>query len=154
LIWLYSLPSEKRAGAALAKLHIALGVAAPFLRHRPQVSLVRSRTGLPRSSTMGRKPICASTSAAKMPQGPKPTTTGRSLAGRAGANRRVGSMSGVGPMCGCLPALPAGGLVRGIGQRHIDDVHHHQLGLAGVEAALEDVGEDQSNRDESVQPSG
>ena len=46
-------------------------------RHSPQVSCVRSRTAVPRSSTIGRSPICASTSAAKMPQGPKPTTTGR-----------------------------------------------------------------------------
>jgi hypothetical protein len=57
------------AGAAFAELHVASGLSSR-LRHRPQVSLVRSRTALPRSSTMGLKPICASTSAAKMPQGP------------------------------------------------------------------------------------
>jgi hypothetical protein len=56
------------AGAAFAELHVRLGVSTPW-RHRPQVSLVRSRTALPRSSTIGRSPICASTSAAKMPQG-------------------------------------------------------------------------------------
>ncbi len=48
------------AGAALAELHVATRGSSTFLRHRPQVSLVRWRTALPRSSTIGRKPICAS----------------------------------------------------------------------------------------------
>jgi len=46
-------------------------------RHRAQVSLVRSRTARPRSSTIGRSPICARIKAANRPQGPKPTTSGR-----------------------------------------------------------------------------
>ena len=50
-----------------------------FSRQSFQVSRVRSRTALPRSSTSGRKPICARISAAKMPAGPKPTTTGREV---------------------------------------------------------------------------
>jgi hypothetical protein len=64
------------AGAAFAELHVRFRVE-HLLRHSPQVSFVRSRTALPRSRTIGLKPICARTSAAKMPAGPKPTITGR-----------------------------------------------------------------------------
>ena len=76
LIWLHSLPSEKVPAPPSPNCTLDSGFSTP-LRHSAQVSFVRSRTRLPRSSTIGRNPICASTSAAKMPQGPKPTTTGR-----------------------------------------------------------------------------
>ncbi|MNJ70641.1 hypothetical protein D3C77_671150 [compost metagenome] len=66
------------------------------LRHRPQVSFVRSRTALPRSRMMGLKPICASTRPANRPQGPVPMTMGR-LANVAGAwATNLYSVSGVG----------------------------------------------------------
>ena len=77
LIWLYSLPSEKVPAPPSPNCTLLSGLSV-CLRHKPQVSLVRWRTGLPRSMTIGLKPICAKLSAAKMPQGPKPTTTGRS----------------------------------------------------------------------------
>ena len=68
----------EQARAALAELHVGLRRQV-FWRHSAQVSWVRRRTSRPRSSTMGLKPICASSSAANSPQGPKPTTSGRSL---------------------------------------------------------------------------
>ena len=76
LIWLHSLPSENVPAPPSPNCTFDSGLST-FLRHRPQVSLVRSRTSLPRSSTIGRKPICARIKAAKMPHGPKPTTSGR-----------------------------------------------------------------------------
>ena len=48
-----------------------------------EVWVPRSTT-LPRSSTIGRSPICARINAAKMPHGPKPTTIGRLSAGQSG----------------------------------------------------------------------
>ncbi len=68
----------KGPGTALAELYVGLG-AEDVLRHSAQVSLVRWRTSVPRSRMIGLKPICASSSPAKIPQGPKPTTIGRSV---------------------------------------------------------------------------
>ena len=76
LIWLHSLPSEKVPAPPSPNCTFDSGSRTPR-RHRPQVSRVRSRTARPRSRTSGRSPIWARTSAAKMPHGPKPTTTGR-----------------------------------------------------------------------------
>ncbi len=87
LIWLHSLPSENVPAPPSPNCTFDSGSSWPW-RHRPQVSLVRSRTGLPRSSTIGRRPICARISAAKMPHGPKPTTTGR---GRAPSKKPSGA---------------------------------------------------------------
>ncbi len=77
LIWLQSLPSLKVPAPPSPNCTFDSGFRIP-LRQRPQVSCVRSRTCRPRSSTMGRSPICARTSAAKMPHGPNPMTSGRS----------------------------------------------------------------------------
>ena len=60
LIWLHSLPSEKVPAPPSPNCTFDSGSSTPR-RHRPQVSRVRSRTALPRSSTIGRRPICAST---------------------------------------------------------------------------------------------
>ena len=76
LIWLQSLPSEKVPAPPSPNCTFDSGSSTPR-RHRPQVSFVRSRTALPRSRTSGRRPACASSSAQKMPHGPKPTTIGR-----------------------------------------------------------------------------
>ena len=99
LIWLYSLPSENVPAPPSPNCTLLSGCKL-CLRHKSQVSLVRSRTGLPRSSTMGLKPICAKTNAAKIPHGPKPTTTGRSVNCAGACATSLYAMSGVGRMCG------------------------------------------------------
>ena len=83
LIWLYSLPSENVPAPPSPNCTLDSG-SSTLRRHRPKVSTVRSRTALPRSRMIGLKPICASTSPANRPQGPMPTTSGRS-GNRAGA---------------------------------------------------------------------
>ena len=83
LIWLYSLPSEKVPAPPSPNCTLDSGFSTER-RHKPQVSLVRSRTTLPRSRMIGRNPICARISAANSPHGPAPITTGR-LARLAGA---------------------------------------------------------------------
>jgi hypothetical protein len=72
----HSLPSEKVPAPPSPNCTLLSVVSWPR-RHSAQVSLVRSRTTLPRSRMIGRKPISARISAAKMPQGPVPITTGR-----------------------------------------------------------------------------
>jgi hypothetical protein len=64
------------AGAAFAELHVRLGVQ-HFLAPQAPGVLGALAHGLAALQHDGRKPICASTSAANMPQGPKPITTGR-----------------------------------------------------------------------------
>ena len=105
LIWLYSLPSEKVPAPPSPNCTLLSGFNTD-LRHSPQVSWVRCLTACPRSMTIGFKPICAKTSAANMPQGPKPTTTGRAVLCSAqsagactGACQRI---SGVAWICGCF----------------------------------------------------
>ena len=69
LIWLYSLPSENVPAPPSPNCTLDSGLSTPC-RHRPKVSLVRSRTALPRSRMSGRKPICARISPANKPAGP------------------------------------------------------------------------------------
>ena len=80
-IWLQSLPSLKVPAPPSPNCTLLVG-SSTLRRHRPQVSCVRRRTSLPRSSTSGSRPIWARISAANSPQGPKPTTTGRSRPSR------------------------------------------------------------------------
>ena len=70
------------AGAAFAELHVRLRVEDAAPPQAPGVAACARAPRLPRSRTIGRNPICARTSAAKMPHGPKPTTTGRGRAAR------------------------------------------------------------------------
>ena len=65
------------AGAAFAELDIGFRGEHRSCATSAQVSLVRSRTTLPRSRMMGRKPICARIRAANNPHGPAPITSGR-----------------------------------------------------------------------------
>ena len=113
-------------------------------RHRPQVSLVRSRTALPRSSTIGRRPICARISAAKMPQGPKPTTTGRGRPDAAEVRRRMADEAVARVGRGAHMAVAGqprqhGGFVHAVGELAVDGVdQHHRRLLARVPGAAED----------------
>jgi hypothetical protein len=124
--------------AALAELHVGLRRQV-FLRHSAQVSLVRWRTSLPRSSTMGRKPICASSSAANRPQGPKPITSGRSL--QACGRLRHGVVGRVGRRCHVAVTGQTREHRRFIAQSNIQDVDEADLAvlLAGIVTAFEDA---------------
>ena len=68
----------ERAGAALAELHVAIPGRARRAATGPRCPSCARAPPCPRSRMIGRKPICASISAANRPHGPAPITTGRS----------------------------------------------------------------------------
>ena len=72
-----SLPSEKVPAPPSPNWTLDSGSSAPPAR-KASTSRSLASTSLPRSSTMGRAPARASTSAANIPAGPKPAITGRS----------------------------------------------------------------------------
>jgi hypothetical protein len=136
LIWLYSLPSEKVPAPPSPNCTFDSGLST-FLRHRPQVSCVRSRTALPRSRTIGRKPLCASTSAAKMPAGPKPTMIGRVASAPVPPDELVAHVRRRLQPCG---RRQNGEHPRLVGQRDVDAVDEHRRArLAGIVAAPENA---------------
>ena len=65
------------AGAAFTELDVGLGVEHALAPQAPGI-LGALAYFLATLGMIGRKPICASKRPAKMPQGPKPTTIGRS----------------------------------------------------------------------------
>lgn len=76
LICVVSLPSEKVPAPPSPNCTLETGSKEPLFQ-KPYTSRTRSRAGLPRSTSSGRKPARASMSPASRPQGPAPTITGR-----------------------------------------------------------------------------
>ena len=77
-----SLPSEKVPAPPSPNWRLADGSKRPVCSNRSTAATRCSSAG-PRSSTMGRYPCRASSSAANSPAGPRPQTTGRSASGAA-----------------------------------------------------------------------
>ncbi len=140
LMPLYSLPSEKVPAPPSPNWTLLSGSRTPR-RHRPQVSRVRSRTSLPRSRMIGRKPISARVSAASRPHGPVPMTTGRAGGALNAGQDRV---AGVGRRPDAGVALVAPQHIRLIPDRDIGGVDQTDGGpAASVMAAAGDGQADQ-----------
>ena len=73
-----SFPSEKVPAPPSPNWTLDSGFKSPP-RRKASTAMLLCSTAWPRSRTMGFAPALASTSAANMPAGPKPATTGRSV---------------------------------------------------------------------------
>ena len=105
--------------AALAELHVGFRVSACSCATGAQVSWVRRRTSRPRSSTIGLKPICASSSAANRPHGTEAHHERALLQLRGRLRHRV--VGGVGRRAHLAVAREAPQHRRLVAHLHVDD---------------------------------